>query len=341
MSLHPKPLHSLAMPAPETGLTRPGLTPVPAWLRQAAQAEAQGLEKHGSGDKGLEDHGFAAGAAVALLDAVVRRDEKWGGAWRQRLALASAAVTAKRAGRVEDEAALRDAVLLTRPGDDVGPAGSFVLAWRRLATLPAETLLSPNNLAAAIGGLGLANAEELAADLAGELKRIAASGKPMFAAIIEALQLLQACGPGMERDFGPWLADAMAANALGWPRAVPLFGGQPGGRRPWLAVGENLAGREACRQQWFAGFARTALQAIDLSADLGRRADRLLAIAPKLRAKGADAVLDRLLADDAVVASQPVRSMSDRGLRRLFDRLVELGAVRELSGRPTFRLYGL
>lgn len=87
--------------------------------------------------------------------------------------------------------------------------------------------------------------------------------------------------------------------------------------------------------------ARAALRAIDLSAELGRRADRLLAVVPKLRAKAADTVVDKLLSEDAVVASEKIAGMSDRGLRRLFDRLVELGAVRELSGRPTFRIYGL
>lgn len=34
---------------------------------------------------------------------------------------------------------------------------------------------------------------------------------------------------------------------------------------------------------------------------------------------------------DAIVASEKIAGMSDRGLRRLFDRLVELGAVRVLA----------
>ncbi len=90
-----------------------------------------------------------------------------------------------------------------------------------------------------------------------------------------------------------------------------------------------------------AAAARAALRAIDLSAELGRRADRLIAVAPKLRARASDRVVNRLLSDDAITASERIAGMSDRGLRRLFDRLMELGAVRELSGRPTFRIYGL
>ncbi|WP_352688932.1 DUF1403 family protein [Mesorhizobium sp. M0322] len=39
--------------------------------------------------------------------------------------------------------------------------------------------------------------------------------------------------------------------------------------------------------------ARAARRAVDLSADLERRADRLLAVAPKLRAKAANMVVER------------------------------------------------
>jgi hypothetical protein len=87
--------------------------------------------------------------------------------------------------------------------------------------------------------------------------------------------------------------------------------------------------------------AQSALRAVDLSADIERRAGRLIAVAPGLRARGADIVVDHLLSDDATVASAKIAGMSDRSLRRLFERLLELGAVRELSGRPAFRIYGI
>jgi len=88
-------------------------------------------------------------------------------------------------------------------------------------------------------------------------------------------------------------------------------------------------------------YARAAARACDLAAELARRAEKLQSVTPKLRAKGAGAVIDAILNDDALTSASGIAGMSDRGLRRLFDRLVSLGALRELSGRETFRLYGL
>lgn len=79
-----------------------------------------------------------------------------------------------------------------------------------------------------------------------------------------------------------------------------------------------------------------------MAADLVRRADRLRAVAPKLRSKRAGEAVHLFLERDALsptLALTPL--MSDRAARRLCDRLVGLGAVRELTGRPSFRLYGL
>ncbi|RWH45198.1 MAG: DUF1403 family protein, partial [Mesorhizobium sp.] len=78
-----------------------------------------------------------------------------------------------------------------------------------------------------------------------------------------------------------------------------------------------------------------------LAAELSRRAERLIAVAPKLRAKGAGDVIQRLLDDDAVSGSLTTKNPSRFAARRLFERLQQLEAVRELSGRTTFRLFGL
>jgi uncharacterized protein DUF1403 len=88
-------------------------------------------------------------------------------------------------------------------------------------------------------------------------------------------------------------------------------------------------------------YARAALAALDQAQDLSRRAARLVDAAPKLRAKGKAGAIEALLADDAVSAATPIANLSDRARRRLFERLVSLGAARELTGRAAFRLYGL
>ncbi|UVK35525.1 DUF1403 family protein (plasmid) [Mesorhizobium sp. AR10] len=320
--------------------------PVPAWLRRAIP-DAQSLAGKGAGPNALEDVALAAGATIGALDAVVRRQQRWAGAWRQRLALAAAAVTARQAGRVEDESQLRDAVLLTRPGDflSVGPAGLLLLAWRRLAARPAEELLTKRSLAAMLEEFGYARDDEAASDLADDLRQLSA-GIGMVGMLTGAFMAAES--RGFARAFGCWLADALLAQRLGWAHAVPLLGAEAAfgtSARPRRSAASSVAtgiDTDPDRvKNLLAAQARAALRAIDLSAELGRRSERLLAVAPKLRARASALVVERLLSDDAIVASEKIAGMSDRGLRRLFDRLVELGAVRELSGRPTFRIYGL
>ena len=317
---------------------------VPAWLRRAVP-NAQSHAGKGIGLNTLEDVALAAGAAIGVLDAVVRRQERWAGAWRQRLALSAAAVTARQAGRVEDEGALRDAVLLTKPGDDVGPSGRLFLGWRRLAETPAEKLLTETSIGAIMDDLGVARDDESVSDLSDALRQISTSAGVVG---LSAGAFAAAECHGIGRVAGAWFADAALAQRLGWAHAVPLLGTEASlGARTSLrrsAASAVVTSIETDADRvitLLAAQARAALRAIDLFAELGRRADRLLGVAPKLRARAADAVVERLLSDDAMVASQQIAGMSDRGLRRLFDRLVELDAVRELSGRSTFRIYGL
>ncbi|THF54408.1 DUF1403 family protein [Ollibium composti] len=336
MILRPKSLSR--HPVPFAGALGAGpAAVVPTWLRRAVP-DAQDVAA-----KDVEDIALVAGAAFATLDAIVRRQERWGGAWRQRLALAAAAVTAKQAGRVEDEAALRDAVLLTKAGDDVGPAGRMLLAWRRLATRSTEDLLARKNLGAVLEEFGYTLDDEVLGDLAGELRRLSTEG--MVAMLTGAFIVAGRYGFG--QAFGAWLADALLAQHLGWTHAVPLLGAEVNAagfdraRRSATVVAASSEDGGAQSKSLMAAQTRAALRAIDLAVELGRRSERLLAVAPKLRARASDLVVERLLSNDAIVASDKVAGMSDRGLRRLFDRLVELGAVRELSGRPTFRIYGL
>jgi hypothetical protein len=99
-------------------------------------------------------------------------------------------------------------------------------------------------------------------------------------------------------------------------------------------------GDGAWQTSWALAYARAAAAASDLYAELARRAHQLLTAAPKLRGRDAARRVEILLTEDAQAATAGA-SATDRSRRRLFERLVAVGAARELTGRPTFRLHGL
>ena len=300
---------------------------VPAWARASGRAG--------------EDPLFFAGAGLALLDAVLRRDPPAARALRSRLALQSAAASAKILRLNADEGALRD--LRFAVGEDPGPAAKLLTLWREFASRPPS--LDPGRLVATTAALDLAapNADALAESLREQSR----AGDPVSAAAKAAAMAFEAFpdAPAAPTEIlALWTFDLVLALRLRWPRPVPLIAGKlldpslrSGGR------GRPKPGDPAWTNIAAGAIALAAASALDLAADLSRRADTLITVAPKLRAKPAQKIVTLLLARDCVSPAEAARQapMTDRAARRLFDRLVALGAVRELSGRPAFRLYGL
>jgi hypothetical protein len=286
------------------------------------------------------DAAYMAGAALNSLDNLMRGDFVWAGVWRQRLALQCAAAAVNLTGRREDASALRDTHYLRGVGDDPGPAGRTLMAWRRLTNRTTgcdEDLVRP----VAEQHFGL-QWDDALAEVVANAEDLLLSSPPAPVLAGEIAAAVYAARPDAEL-LGFWLADALLAQKLKWPIPVPLLMGQV--VSPIFKPGESRKrirpGNEGWSRAVLLAYATAAAEACDLGIELAQRAAKLMAVAPKLRAKGSGDVIDLLLSNDAVPGSWSSAKLSARGTRRLFDRLGELGAVRELSGRSTFRLYGL
>lgn len=280
---------------------------------------------------------FLAGAALNSLDNLVRAEPAWAGAWRARLALTCAAAAARQVGRAEDESALRDAWHLRPPDADPGPAGRLLAAWRRLAERSPG--VDATALQSVCAQLGISWSAGLAS-LPDEIDRQLATGRPaplVAAAVVRAVDAMQ---PGA-RQLGWWLADQMLAQRLRWPLPVPLLMAEAGGLRRAGRGGGLSPVDDGLDAAVCVAVAQGAARACRLAAEIAPRAARLEAVVPKLRAKGAGDAVRRLLDDDVVPGTLQTAALSRFAARRLFDRLVTLGAVRELSGRPQFKLFGL
>jgi hypothetical protein len=302
---------------------------------------------------------FFAGAGLALFDTILHggadgssaatdRHPPFAGALRQRLALRAATVCAALARHREHERALRDVEHLAtaREMTQTSPAGRVHRLWRLFASRPLRLDASTLGIAADLVGLTDATSFDV---VAGALRDIVASAEhPLAAAVgasVAAMKLFRDAPPVDVEIFALWLADLALARRLGWDAPVPLLATAiahaslrrgSAGKRPRPADPEWA-------DALVRAYALAAQDAFVLAGELSRRSQTLLAAQPKLRAKGAGRVVELLLGDDVISPARAAKSarLSDRASRRLFDRLVELGVVRELSGRPTFRLYGL
>lgn len=305
------------------------LSGLPGWARLRGHEMAEA------------DAAFAAGTALKSLDDLVQLEPFWSGCWRARQALKCGCVAARMMGRTEDEAGLRDAQLLTAPGDDPGPAGNLLLAAQKVsARSGALTTGFVRELAAL---MALRWDEDLAA--AAEMNDAALqAGRTVPFAMAELIGAITARRPDAEA-LAFVLADTVLAQKLKWPTPVPLLLSQRYGPA-FRTIGGRGRGRVRPGEAAFSRAICLALvdateSALRSAAEIARRADRLLAVAPKIRTKGAGAVIRRLLDEDAIPASAPGSNLSRWASARLFDRLESFGAVRELSGRSSFRIYGL
>ena len=280
------------------------LPQMPIWVT-SARAEA------------IEDVAFLSGAALNHLHVVLGWNEVPHALLRDRLALRAAEACVAFSGRPERAPELRDTMHLLRPGDLPGPAGETCLAWRRAVERP----VSIKALGRALPTLEL-----------GQIATWLDTGKG--APVTRAAMALEAVPREAPRadEAALVLADAALAQALSWDHVVPLLAA--GLKRTDLRQrGHDL--RLACHR----AVTGSVVEATRLAVDLARRAALLKGVAPKLRAKGAGAAVEIFLTQDAVAPS--ALPLPDRAARRLCDRLVDLEAVRELTGRDTFRLYGV
>ena len=289
----------------------------------------------------LETVAFGSGAALMVLDQLVN-DPSQGVPLKllaNQLALHAATVTSKLEGRLAREADIRDAYHLTPLGETRGPDGDLLAFWRDAARLK----LTGRDWHDPVRGLvGAAFADDVLRLLAAGADRARTEGP--LAGCVHVMRAVLAVDDRAER-VACLLSDIVLARALIWTSVLPVTAQELTKAMLRDLIGDGQGVDLVVQQRILQSIEDT----IRLARNLATRAAALRAVTPKLRAKGSKAAADLFLSEDAIGPSMMLSPkiqgttipMTDRAARRFCDRLVELGVARELTGRPTFRLYGI
>lgn len=289
----------------------------------------------------VESASFLAGATLTVLDGLLS-DPAHGVPLEllaSRLALGAAAATSKLEGRLAREDDIRDAYRLTPPGCSRGPDGDLLAFWRDAARIRTA---GPHWQAGIAEFAGRNLKDEAAGWVDAGFDRAGTHGP--LAGCMSVMAAALSADNRAER-VACILSDVVLARALGWQTLLPVSAL----RLSKTPLRDLAAGRRGAELAVHAALLSSLQDVVTLARHLSRRAAALNAVAPKLRARGASAAVALLLREDAVAPStdlSPVvrgtaTAMTGRAARRLCDRLVGLGVIRELTGRATFRLYGI
>lgn len=300
------------------------LSKLPAWVT-SGRAET------------LETVAFRSGAVLTVLDQLIN-DPRHGvpvNLLANRLALKAATATSKLEGRLACEADIRDSYYLTPSGEACGPDGDLLAFWRdavRLRLNGKDWNVSVNDL------IGHNFEDDATVWIEAGVEKAKTHGP--LVGCVAAMRLVLEADDRAER-IACLFSDIVVARALNWPSLLPITAPNLTKSMLWDLVTEG----QTVQRKILGSMEVT----IGLARDLASKSTALRAIAPKLRAKGSEAAVALFLSEDAVAPSTMLSPMvqgsnipmTDRAARRFCDRLVELGVARELTGRPTFRLYGI